>query len=128
MKETDRLHEPPRISDVLRAHFLTIEGVTQDRFAQAMGVSRHSINELMNDRRSITAPMALRLGHVLGTDPEFWLNLQQARDLFEARRDLGKELGDLAILRAPVTEADVVRARAKGRTDAGAASAANSPG
>lgn len=128
MKETDRLHEPPRISEVLRTHFLTIEGVTQDRLAQAMGVSRHSINELMNDRRSITAPMALRLGRVLGTDPEFWLNLQQARDLFEARRDLGEELGDLTILRASVTEADVVRTRPKGRTDAGAASAASSPG
>ena len=128
MKETNRLPEPPRISDVLRAHFLTIEGVTQDRLAQAMGVSRHSINELMNDRRSITAPMALRLGRVLGTDPEFWLNLQQARDLFEARRDLGKELGGLTILRTPVTEAEVVRTRAKGPAGASAASAASSPG
>ena len=108
MKETNRLPEPPRVSEVLRAHFLTIEGITQDRLAQAMGVSRHSINELMNDRRSITAPMALRLARVLGTDPEFWLNLQQSRDLFEARLDLADTLSDLSVLRQAVGEEDVV--------------------
>jgi addiction module HigA family antidote len=74
-----------------------------------MNVSRHSVSELMNDRRSITAPMAVRLAHVLGTDAEFWLNLQQARDLFEARRDLNDALGDLTIIRQPVTEGDVVQ-------------------
>lgn len=111
MKENSRPIEPPRVSDVLRAHFLTLDGVTQDGLAQAMCVSRHSISELMNDRRSITAPMAVRLAHVLGTDAEFWLNLQQARDLFEARRDLDGALGDLTVIRAPVTEADVVGLR-----------------
>lgn len=116
MKETSRLPEPPRVSDVLRAHFLTIEGITQDRLAQAMGVSRHSINELMNDRRSITAPMALRLARVLGTDPEFWLNLQQARDLFEARRESADEVARLAPLRAVLGEEDVVRPLKAGRS------------
>ncbi|WP_165961175.1 HigA family addiction module antitoxin [Qipengyuania sediminis] len=109
MKENSRLLEPPRVSEVLRAHFLTLDGVTQDRLAQAMNVSRHSVSELMNDRRAITAPMAVRLAHVLGTDAEFWLNLQQARDLFEARQDLHGALGDLKIIRPPVTEADVVQ-------------------
>lgn len=109
MKEMNRLPEPPRVSEVLRAHFLTVEGVTQDRLAQAMGVSRHSINELMNDRRSITAPMALRLARVLGTDPEFWLNLQQARDLFEARREFDDALARLTVLRRKVSENDIVR-------------------
>ncbi len=113
MRETSHSPEPPRVSDVLRAHFLTLDGITQDRLAHAMGVSRHSINELMNDRRSITAPMALRLAHVLGTDAEFWLNLQQARDLFDARNDLGSNLGGLTVLRAPVGEDEVVRSRAE---------------
>jgi len=103
------LNEPPRVSEILRAHFLNLDGVTQNRLAEAMRVSRHSVNELMNDRRTITARMALRLAHVLGTDPEFWLNLQQTRDLFDERRALAGELDQLDILRAPVTEADIVR-------------------
>jgi plasmid maintenance system antidote protein VapI len=74
-----------------------------------MRVSRHSINELMNGRRAITAPMALRLARVLGTDAEFWLNLQQSSDLFEARQDLEKELAALTPLRAEISETDVVR-------------------
>src|SRR5947209_1901266 len=85
MKESG--FEPPKVSDVLRAHFLQLEGVTQDKLAAALGVSRHSVNELMNDRRGVTAPMAWRLAHVLGTDPHFWMNLQIERDLFESERD-----------------------------------------
>lgn len=108
-KETNRLLEPPRVSAVLREHFLCLDGVTQEGLAEAMGVSRHSINELMNDRRTLTAPMALRLARVLGTDAEFWLNLQQAYDLFWACEELASELQSLTPLRRRVEEADIVK-------------------
>jgi addiction module HigA family antidote len=101
--------EPPRISDVLRAHFLQLEGVTQDRLAAALGVSRHSVSELMNNRRSVTAAMALRLARVLGTDAHFWMNLQIDRDLFDARREFGDEINSLEPLLEEQTEADVVQ-------------------
>lgn len=109
MKEAKRLIEPPRVSEVLRRHFFTYKGVTQEKLAEAMQVSRHSVSELMNDRRTVTASMALRLAHVLGTDPEFWLNLQQAHDLYQARVELGHELEKLVPLRQPMAESDVVR-------------------
>ena len=101
--------EPPRVADVLRAHFLQLEGVTQDKLANALRVSRHSVNELMNNRRSITAPMALRLARVLGTDPHFWMNLQMERDLFEARHEYEDEISSLEPLLEEQTEADVVQ-------------------
>lgn len=109
MKEKNRLLEPPRVSAVLREHFLGLDGVTQERLAEAMRVSRHSINELMNDRRTVTAQMALRLARVLGTDAEFWLNLQQSHDLFVACGDLSSELQSLTPLRKSVEESDVVK-------------------
>jgi addiction module HigA family antidote len=92
--------EPPKVAEVLRRHFLRLDGVTQERLGEALGVSRHSVNELMNGRRAVTAVMALRLARVLGTDPEFWMNLQQNWDLHQARRDHGAAIEKLKMLRA----------------------------
>lgn len=109
MREGDSAVEPPKVSDVLRAHFLTLAGVTQEMLGEALGVSRHSVNELMNGRRAVTAVMALRLARVLGTDPEFWMNLQQAQDLHEASLTYAAEIASLTPLRAEVSHEDVVR-------------------
>lgn len=100
---------PPKVSEVLREYFMTLEGVTQDRLAEAMGVSRHSINELLNGRRAVTAAMALRLSRALGTDPEVWLNLQTASDLFLAKRRFASELEAIPALRRKPTEEECVR-------------------
>jgi addiction module HigA family antidote len=52
--------------------------------AEAMGVERKLVNELCNDRRSVTADSALMLARVFGNSPEFWLNVQRRTDLWEA--------------------------------------------
>ena len=44
------------------------------------------INEIIRERRSITADTALRLGRYFGNTPEFWLNLQQLYRLTLARQ------------------------------------------
>ena len=49
-----------------------------------MGVARKHVNELCNDRRTVTAPTALILARVFGNGPEFWLNVQRLTDLWEA--------------------------------------------
>jgi len=81
--------------DVLRKEFIARYDITQDALAKALGVSRYSVNQLVNDRRNITAEMALRLSKVLGTTPEFWLNLQMSTDLARAREKEGKVLDQL---------------------------------
>ena len=93
--------EAPPIApgDVLRDEVMEGLRITQDRLAKALGVSRHSVNELINGKRGVTADMALRLSTVLGTDPDFWLNLQKDVDLHEARQKLGDQLDELEILR-----------------------------
>jgi len=59
-------------------------GLTQGALAEAMGVQRKHVNELCNERRNVTAPTALILARVFGNSPEFWLNVQRRRDLWEA--------------------------------------------
>jgi plasmid maintenance system antidote protein VapI len=42
------------------------------------------MNEIVNERRFVTPDTALRLSKFTSTEPEFWLNLQQAVDLCDA--------------------------------------------
>ncbi|WP_454758525.1 HigA family addiction module antitoxin [Caulobacter segnis] len=102
----------PTPADVLREKVVDELGVTQDEFADALGVSRYSVNQLINDKRSVTAEMALRLSAVLGTTPQFWLDLQMALDLERAQKKLGVELSSLKRLkpdvRPPVSLEDLV--------------------
>jgi addiction module HigA family antidote len=83
---------------VLRQEMQESLGITQDQLASAMGVSRLTINEIVNEKRSVTAEMALKLAKALGTDPRFWLNLQQDVDLVRARTKLGA-MRDVKVLR-----------------------------
>jgi addiction module HigA family antidote len=98
---------PSTPGEVLREKILSHRGITQDQLAKAMRVSRYSINQLVNDRRTITAEMALRLAEATSTDPRFWLNLQQSADLAKARQRLRKELPLIERVRDPVPEADL---------------------
>jgi addiction module HigA family antidote len=59
-------------------------GLTQSALAEAMGVTRVRVNEIINGRRGVTADTALRLAKAFGTSVDFWLRLQLACDLFDA--------------------------------------------
>ncbi len=64
--------------------FLKPLGITQKESARRLRISYPRMNEIINGKRSVTPETALRLGRLTGTEPEFWLNLQQAVDLWEA--------------------------------------------
>jgi addiction module HigA family antidote len=62
--------------------FMRPIGLTQAGLAEAMGVPRKHVNELCNDRRTVTAATALILSRVFGNSPDFWLNIQRRTDLW----------------------------------------------
>jgi addiction module HigA family antidote len=74
-------------------------GFTQQRLADELSVSRRTVNQLVNGRRGVTADMALRLGRLTKTSPEYWLNLQTAVDLWEAKAEAGPDLAAIKPLR-----------------------------
>lgn len=49
-----------------------------------IGIPFHRVNRIVRGERAVTADIALRLARLFGTTAEFWLNLQQAWDLYEA--------------------------------------------
>ena len=85
---------------MLREDFLTDFGLTVSQLAEAIGVSRQSINELLRGRRAITPAMALRLAKLFGNSPEFWLNAQRAIDIWDAQRAIKREIGRIRTLGA----------------------------
>ena len=50
--------------------------LTQAQLAEYLGVSRRTINQLVNEKRGMTAAMAWRLGKFTGTTPQLWMNMQ----------------------------------------------------
>jgi addiction module HigA family antidote len=75
---------PP--GEVLAEEFLNAVGITQVDFAGYIGVDVKTINRLVNGRTRLTPKLAHRIAAALNTSPDFWMNLQQAVDLFEAKQ------------------------------------------
>ncbi|MDH4189722.1 MAG: HigA family addiction module antitoxin [Betaproteobacteria bacterium] len=65
----------------LDTRFLKPLGITQLALAEALGVSRRRVNELVRGRRGISHDTALKLAAHFGNEPEFWLQLQLAWDM-----------------------------------------------
>ncbi len=58
--------------------------ITQEQLANKLGVSRRTINQLVNGKRRISVDLALRIGRFTNTTPEMWLNLQASVDIWDA--------------------------------------------
>src|SRR5271157_2568640 len=76
--------KPATVGEILVEAFLVPMQLSQGALAEAMGVARKHVNELCNDRRTVTAPTALILARVFGNSAEFWLNVQRRTDIWEA--------------------------------------------
>ena len=77
---------------ILMEEFLEPMGISQYRLAKDISVSPRRINEIVHEKRSITADTALRLGRFFGMSPQFWLNLQNRYDLETTEDLIGKRL------------------------------------
>ena len=73
--------QPVHPGEVLLEEFLKPMGLSQNRVALNIGVPPRRINEIILQKRRITADTALRLARFFGTSPEFWLGLQAQYDL-----------------------------------------------
>src|SRR4030066_525822 len=91
---------PIHPGEMLREDFLPDYGLTVSGLAQALGVSRQTVNELLRERRSVSPEMALRLSRLFGHSPEFWLTAQRAVDLWETARAIKKKIDRINPLNA----------------------------
>ena len=74
--------------EILWEDFMEPNGLTKRGLAAAIGVPATRIGEITRGRRGITADTDLRLSRYFGTTEGYWLRLQNAYDLEEARRNM----------------------------------------
>ena len=87
-----RDYPPIHPGEVLREEFLTPLGISQYRLAKDIHVPARRINEIVLEKRGISADTALRLGRYFGMTPQFWINLQARYDLEVAREGIEERL------------------------------------
>ena len=55
--------------------------MTQGELAEKLGVARRAVNAIVGEKRAVSPEMALRLGRLFRSSPDFWLRLQVRWDL-----------------------------------------------
>jgi addiction module HigA family antidote len=101
MTDTTRMkRRPTHPGEMLREDFMPDHDLTVSGLAEAVGVSRQSINELLRGRRAVSPEMSLRLARLFGNSPEFWLNAQRAVDLWDAAQAIKNDVARIKPMRS----------------------------
>jgi addiction module HigA family antidote len=76
-------HKLPPIhpGEILREEFLAPLGISANELALALRVPATRINDIVREKRGITADTALRLSRYFGTTARFWMNMQASWEL-----------------------------------------------
>lgn len=83
---------PIHPGEVLREEYLEPLNMSAAALARAIGVSAPTVNEIVRERRGITADIALRLSAAFGCTAQFWMNMQSTYELRLAETTKGEEI------------------------------------
>ncbi|MCI0356151.1 MAG: HigA family addiction module antitoxin [Acidobacteria bacterium] len=78
--------------EILREEFLKPLDLSVYALARKLRVPAPRINDIVLEKRGITADTALRLARFFGTSDLFWMNLQSSYEVRRAKAQLGKDL------------------------------------
>lgn len=87
-----KLLTPIHPGEILREEWLKPLELSANALAMALGVPAARINDIVLERRGITADTALRLARYFGTDAQSWVNLQTHYELETARDAVGEKI------------------------------------
>ncbi len=80
------MHDPAHPGEIVREECLKPLGLTVTAAAEALGVTRKALSDLLNGHYGVSPEMAIRLEKVFGSTADTWLRTQVQRDLWEARQ------------------------------------------
>jgi len=72
---------PVHPGEILREDFLIPLGMSANALSKALNVPAPRINDIVRERRGVTADTAMRLARYFHGDARSWMNLQAAYDL-----------------------------------------------
>lgn len=92
IEREERLSPPVHPGEMLREEWLMPLNINANQLASALGVDRQKVYDIVNEKRGVSAEMALRLARWSGMSPRFWLGLQENYDLETAKMEAGERI------------------------------------
>lgn len=80
--------EPSHPGELLGDVVIPATGKSKTEIARLLGVSRQTLYAILDGKQAVTPEVAVRLGKLFGNGPGLWLRMQQARDLWHAKREV----------------------------------------
>ncbi len=80
------MHHPPHPGEFIQATYMEPFGVSGRSLAEHLDVAASTLNRILKQQSGISPEMALRLSKALGRSPESWLAMQDAYDLWVAKK------------------------------------------
>lgn len=80
------MKNPAHPGRIVRQDCIEPLALTVTAAAEALGVTRQTLNNLVNEKAGVSPEMAVRLSKAFGSTPEFWLRLQMAYDLAQIKQ------------------------------------------
>lgn len=87
----------PTVSEILREEFMEPLGISAYRLAQAINVPLSRVQDILHDRRKITADTSLRLAKFFGVSDRYFLDLQNDIDIRNLKIQLAKEISKIPV-------------------------------
>lgn len=87
-----RVHPPVHPGEMLREEWLEPLDMNANQLAKALGVPRQTVYEIVNEKRGLSAEMALRLSKWSGMSERFWMNLQSHYEFETAKMEEGERI------------------------------------
>lgn len=81
------MHNPPHPGEFIQTTYLEPFGLSGRFLAQRLNVAASTLNRVLAAKSGVSPEMALRLSKALGRSPESWLAMQDAYDLWDARKN-----------------------------------------
>lgn len=83
---TGPMANPAHPGEIVRHDCLEPLGLSVTKAAEALGVSRKTLDNIVNKRAGISPEMAVRLAAAFGGSPQVWIEMQAAYDYAQVRR------------------------------------------
>jgi addiction module HigA family antidote len=81
------MKNPPHPGEHIRHDCIEPLGLSITAAAEALGVARQTLNNVINGKSGISPEMAIRLSKAFGGSPDVWLAMQMAYDLAQAQKN-----------------------------------------
>ncbi len=86
------LIETPKISEILMEEFMAPLGISAYKLAQEIHVPVSRIQDILHDRRKITADTSLRLARFFGVSDRYFLDMQNDIEVRELKMTLEADI------------------------------------